>query len=106
MSRTKYYRIWLNGKSKQRFCDRWANSFLSFYEDTFAGYSDGKHIVPINKNMVMSVDNYEWSDKWHSKGRAFVKIGGIIMSKSEWARHFGITRQGFECRIKKLRTEK
>jgi len=103
MSGTKYYRVWLNNKARHRFCDRWANSFLDFYEDTFAGYSDGNHIIPLNKNRIMSIDNYEWSKGFYSKGSAFVKIGGIVMSKSAWARHYGITRQGFEYRIRKAK---
>jgi len=100
MSSTQFYKIWANLKKRGNICREWRDNFKNFYKDTCKDYVVGKHIIPIDKKEEMDVANYKWSTGFLQPGKIHITINGITMSKAEWARYYGISRQGFDYRLK------
>jgi len=99
----RLYNIWQNLKKRGiKVSTEWLNSYDKFYTDTHETYSNKLYIARIDKSKPLGVNNFTWQKKrdiGKYKPRSAVTINGITKSKSEWARHLGITRQAFDYRM-------
>lgn len=88
-----------------KICERWQNSFESFYEDMAATYSPGLTLERINPNEDYSKSNCTWitiqeqqKNKTNSRKLTF---NGHTKLLIDWAREYNISFNAIHARLKR-----
>lgn len=85
-------------------CDKWRNSFESFFADMGARPGDTFSVERTDGNKGYSPDNCIWADKTvQAENRPvfnnLIEFQGKKQSLSAWAREIGITRESLRSRF-------
>jgi hypothetical protein len=113
MSKTTEYRIWskmlqrcynprnhkyhIYGARGISICDRWKDSFESFYIDMGARPSSAHSIDRIDNNGNYEPGNCRWATNReqmrNTRANNFIEIEGISLCVLDWTKKLGVTRQ-------------
>lgn len=99
--KAKYWHVY--GGRGISVCERWLNSFESFWEDMKSGYKKGLTLDRINVNGNYEPTNCRWADimQQHRNKRTNVNItyNGRTMIIKDWAKEVGIKESTLGHRI-------
>lgn len=76
-------------------CERWVNSFQSFYDDMLSGYIKGEVMLDrIDVNGNYEPSNCRWisyiGSANNKRASKYLSLNGIVRTASEWGRLLGI----------------
>lgn len=84
-------------------CERWRNSFQSFYEDMGDRPTKTHTIERIDNNADYSPANCRWATRAeqneNSRQTRLLTFKGVTLSLGKWAKRIGIDRKTLGCRL-------
>lgn len=86
-------------------CERWAESFESFVADMGVRPSADHSIDRIDNDGDYTPSNCRWVDRAtqmnNRETSVKIEVNGEIRTKSEWAKHLGLSRCSIENRLRR-----